>query len=122
MTCFVFSKIPNNQNKTNFFFQQPDSNGNPTTPAAEPIGTTRLFVALEEELRQASGKSRTTTTSSGDSSSTNISESWHISITQFIATVLTVNSIVRGFQTPIQISEQIEQLQKKRRKCLSTNY
>ncbi|XP_033161492.1 TBC1 domain family member 9 isoform X1 [Drosophila mauritiana] len=102
--------------------EQPDSNGNPTTPAAEPIGTTRLFVALEEELRQASGKSRTTTTSSGDSSSTNISESWHISISQFIATVLTVNSIVKGFQTPIQISEQIEQLQKKRRKCLSTNY
>lgn len=122
MTCFVFSKIPNNRNKTKFFFQQPDSNGNPTTPAPEPIGTTRLFVALEEELRQASGKSRTTTKSSGDSSSTNISESWHISITQFIATVLTVNSIVRGFQTPIQISEQIEQLQKKRRKCLSTNY
>ncbi|KQS44365.1 uncharacterized protein Dere_GG13242, isoform C [Drosophila erecta] len=104
--------------------EQPDSNGNPTTPAAELIGTTRLFVALEEELRQASGKSRTTTTSSGDSSSssTNISESWHISISQFIATVLTVNSIVKGFQTSIEISEQIEQLQKKRRQCLSTNY
>ncbi|KAH8379816.1 hypothetical protein KR009_007362, partial [Drosophila setifemur] len=107
--------------------EQPDNNGNPTTPAAEPCSTTRMFVALEEELRQAGGgggKARTTTTSSGDSSnsSTNTSESWHISISQFIATVLTVNSIVRGFQTPIQICDQIEQLQKKRRKCLSTNY
>ncbi|KAH8360288.1 hypothetical protein KR200_000539 [Drosophila serrata] len=100
--------------------EQPDSNGNPTTPAAEPSSTTRLFVALEEELRQAAGgKART---DSSSSSSTNISESWHISISQFIATVLNVNSIVRGFQVPTQISEQIEQLQKKRRKCLSTNY
>ncbi|XP_017026372.1 TBC1 domain family member 9 isoform X1 [Drosophila kikkawai] len=100
--------------------EQPDSNGNPTTPAAEPSSTTRLFVALEEELRQAAGgKART---ESSSSSSTNISESWHISISQFIATVLNVNSIVRGFQAPTQISEQIEQLQKKRRKCLSTNY
>ncbi|XP_070142241.1 TBC1 domain family member 9 isoform X2 [Drosophila kikkawai] len=99
---------------------EPDSNGNPTTPAAEPSSTTRLFVALEEELRQAAGgKART---ESSSSSSTNISESWHISISQFIATVLNVNSIVRGFQAPTQISEQIEQLQKKRRKCLSTNY
>ncbi|KAH8339261.1 hypothetical protein KR074_009503, partial [Drosophila pseudoananassae] len=103
--------------------QQPDNNGNPTTPAAEPASTTRLFVDLEEELRLASGKPRAATNSGeSSSSSTNTSESWHISITQFIATVLTVNSIVRGFQTPIQISEQIEQLQKKRRKCLSTNY
>ncbi|KAH8295819.1 hypothetical protein KR018_010248, partial [Drosophila ironensis] len=107
--------------------EQPDNNGNPTTPAAEPSSTTRLFVALEEELRQAGGQARTTTTTTTTSSrssgsSTNISESWHISIVQFIATVLSVNCIVRGFQTPIQISEQIEQLQKKRRKCLSTNY
>ncbi|KAH8286218.1 hypothetical protein KR054_004832, partial [Drosophila jambulina] len=100
--------------------EQPDSNGNPTTPAAEPSSTTRLFVALEEELRQAAGGKPRTDSSS--SSSTNISESWHISISQFIATVLNVNSIVRGFQAPTQISEQIEQLQKKRRKCLSTNY
>ncbi|KAH8258757.1 hypothetical protein KR038_007718 [Drosophila bunnanda] len=100
--------------------EQPDSNGNPTTPAAEPSSTTHLFVALEEELRQAAGGK--TRTDSSSSSSTNISESWHISISQFIATVLNVNSIVRGFQAPIQISEQIEQLQKKRRKCLSTNY
>ncbi|XP_017136755.1 TBC1 domain family member 9 isoform X1 [Drosophila miranda] len=100
--------------------EQPDSNGNPTTPAAEHSSTTRLFVALEEELRQAGGKASSSRDSS--SSSTNTSEAWHISINQFIATVLTVNTIVQGFQTPIQITEQVEQLQKKRRKCLSTNY
>ncbi|XP_068143014.1 TBC1 domain family member 9 isoform X2 [Drosophila tropicalis] len=98
--------------------EQPDSNGNPTTPAAESSNTTRLFVALEEELRQAGGA----VTRSNSSTTTNIYESWHISINQFIETVLTVNAIQKGFQVPIQIVEQIEQLQKKRRKCLSTNY
>ncbi|XP_017843403.1 TBC1 domain family member 9 isoform X2 [Drosophila busckii] len=99
--------------------EQPDSNGNPTTPAAEPSNTTRLFVALEEELRQAKAAAN----SSGSSSnSTNISENWHISINQFIATALTCECIIRAFQSRTQIVEQIEQLQKKRRKCLSTNY
>ncbi|XP_030570382.1 TBC1 domain family member 9 isoform X2 [Drosophila novamexicana] len=111
--------------------EQPDSNGNPTTPAAEPSSTTRLFVALEEELRQAqagtaavAGTSATATTSnsSGSSSSTNTSDAWNISINQFIATVLTCECIVKAFQTRTHIVEQIEQLQKKRRKCLSTNY
>ncbi|XP_060652337.1 TBC1 domain family member 9 isoform X1 [Drosophila nasuta] len=112
--------------------EQPDNNGNPTTPAAEPSSTTRLFIALEEELRQAkaaaagggaAATTRTTnTTSSGSSSSTNISDGWHISIKQFIATALTCECIEKAFQTSTRIVEQIEQLQKKRRKCLSTNY
>ncbi|XP_034483767.1 TBC1 domain family member 9 isoform X2 [Drosophila innubila] len=117
--------------------EQPDNNGNPTTPAAEPSSTTRLFVALEEELRQAKAgaaavaggatatatrTTTTTTTSSGSSSSTNTSDSWHISINQFIATALTCECIVKAFQSQTRIVEQIELLQKKRRKCLSTNY
>lgn len=108
--------------------EQPDRNGNPTTPAAEPSSTTRLFVALEEELRQAkAGAAATPTTTnnssgSGSSSTTNTSDAWHISINQFIATALTCECIVKAFQTGTQIVEQIEQLQKKRRKCLSTNY
>ncbi|KAL7734779.1 hypothetical protein ACLKA6_011065 [Drosophila palustris] len=114
--------------------EQPDNNGNPTTPAAEPSSTTRLFVALEEELRQAkaggaagTGAGRatattTTTNSSGSSSSTNTSDAWHISINQFIATALTCECIVKALQTQTRIVEQIELLQKKRRKCLSTNY
>lgn len=92
-----------------------------------------MFVALEEELRQAKaaaeGKASSsgarganTTNSSGSSSSTNISEAWHISINQFIATALTCECIVKAFQTRTNIVEQIEQLQHKRRKCLSTNY
>ncbi|TDG52650.1 hypothetical protein AWZ03_000883 [Drosophila navojoa] len=108
--------------------EQPDSNGNPTTPAAEPSSTTRLFVALEEELRQAkaeaAGMATTTNNSSGSgsSSATNTSDAWHISINQFIATALTCECVVKAFQTHTEIVEQIEQLQKKRRKCLSTNY
>ncbi|KAH8365778.1 hypothetical protein KR093_004369, partial [Drosophila rubida] len=108
--------------------EQPDNNGNPTTPAAEPSSTTRLFIALEEELRQAKAgaaggaANTTTTTSSGSSSSTNISDAWHISIKQFIATVLTCVCVEKTFQTKTRIVEQIEQLQKKRRKCLANNY
>ncbi|XP_032598993.1 TBC1 domain family member 9 isoform X2 [Drosophila grimshawi] len=108
--------------------EQPDSNGNPTTPAAEPSSKTRLIVALEEEMRQAKLKAAgetgaaTTTTSGGSSSSTNNSVAWHISINQFIATALTCERIDKAFQTCTNIVEQIEQLQKKRRKCLSTDY
>ncbi|EDW18570.1 TBC1 domain family member 9 isoform X1 [Drosophila mojavensis] len=108
--------------------EQPDSNGNPRTPAAEPSSTTRLFVALEEELRQAKAEAAGTATTtnnssgSGSSSATNTSDAWHISINQFIATALTCECVVKAFQTRTEIVEQIEQLQKKRRKCLSTNY
>lgn len=90
-----------------------------------------MFVALEEELRQAKAKAEgklvgakaaNTTNSSGSSISTNISEAWHISINQFIATALTCECIVKAFQTRTNTVEQIEQLQHKRRKCLSTTY
>ncbi|XP_030373386.1 TBC1 domain family member 9 [Scaptodrosophila lebanonensis] len=108
--------------------EQPDRNGNPTTSAAEPTSTTRLFIALEEELRQAALLSGSESISSGkptppsSSNASSDSYGWNISISQFIATVLSVPTIVKGFITRTNILEQIELLQKKRRKCLSTNY
>lgn len=123
-----FKEVENFQLSLFILTQQPDSNGNPRTPAAEPSSTTRLFVALEEELRQAKAEAAGTATTtnnssgSGSSSATNTSDAWHISINQFIATALTCECVVKAFQTRTEIVEQIEQLQKKRRKCLSTNY
>lgn len=117
--------------------QQPDSNGNPTTPC-EPSTTTKLFVDLEEELRQARGSSSAapaggngTLTSNNQKSSKNTSscsnssldfDDWEISINQFIATVLAVTTIVKGFYDSTPIKKNIEKMQKNRRKCISSNY
>ncbi|XP_054734320.1 TBC1 domain family member 9 [Anastrepha obliqua] len=98
---------------------EPDSNGNPTTPSADTNATTKLFQAYEEELKQnSSGAGRA---SSSSDSSTEF-DSWEISINQFIATVLAVTSIVQGFYQKTPIKEKIEKMQKNRRKCVITNY
>lgn len=103
----------------------------------EPVSTTKLFVDLEEELRQARGssgaaaggdgtlKSNNQKSSKNTSSCSNSSlefDDWEISINQFIATVLAVTSIVKGFYNPTPIKENIEKMQKNRRKCISSNY
>ncbi|XP_039963807.1 TBC1 domain family member 9 [Bactrocera tryoni] len=97
---------------------EPDSNGNPTTPSVESNATTRLFQAYEEELKQ---NSSTGGTGSSSNSSTDV-DSWEISINQFIATVLAVTSIVQCFYMKTPIKENIERMQKNRRKCVITNY
>ncbi|XP_037819094.1 TBC1 domain family member 8B [Lucilia sericata] len=112
--------------------EEPDSNGNPTTPC-EPLTTTKLFVDLEEELKQArcNGGGDGTLTSNKQKSSKNTSscsnssldfDDWEISINQFIATVLAVTTIVKGFYNRTPIKENIEKMQKNRRKCISSNY
>uniref|UniRef100_A0A1I8PL77 Rab-GAP TBC domain-containing protein n=1 Tax=Stomoxys calcitrans TaxID=35570 RepID=A0A1I8PL77_STOCA len=107
--------------------EEPDSNGNPTTPC-EPPSTTKLFLDLEEELRQARGETTTSTSqkASKNSSSNNSSDAyddcWEISINQFIATVLTIRSIYKGFKTRTPIKENIEKMQKNRRKCITSTY
>lgn len=101
-----------------FTCQQPDSNGNPTTPSVESNATTRLFQAYEEELQQNSSSGGT---GSSNNSSTDV-DSWEISINQFIATVLAVTSIVQCFYMKTPIKENIERMQKNRRKCVITNY
>lgn len=94
---------------------------------------------LEEELRQARGSSSTGNGAGGNStltlnnqkSSKNTSscsnssldfDDWEISINQFIATVLAVSTIVKGFYSRTPIKENIEKMQKNRRKCISSNY
>ncbi|XP_073840072.1 TBC1 domain family member 8/9 isoform X1 [Musca autumnalis] len=107
--------------------EEPDSNGNPTTPC-EPPGTTKLFMDLEEELRQARGESSSSSNQQKSSKNTSSSNSsidydyWEISINQFIGTVLNVKSIVKGFYTRTPIKENIEKMQKNRRKCITTSY
>lgn len=118
---WVFKKL--------YFSLQPDSNGNPTTPC-EPPTTTKLFVDLEEELRQARNADGTLTSNNQKSSKNTSScsnssldfDDWEISINQFIATVLAVTTIVKGFYTRTPIKENIEKMQKNRRKCISSNY
>lgn len=82
---------------------------------------------LEEELRQARGESSSSTNqkSSKHTSSSNSSidyDYWEISISQFIATVLSVKTIVKGFYTRTPIKDNIEKMQKNRRKCITSNY
>lgn len=120
----------------NYFFAtlQPDSNGNPTSPN-EPTKTTKLFLDLEEELRQArencgedvagdrklTSNNRKSSKNSSRSSSLDFDD-WEISINQFIATVLAVTSIVKGFYSRTPIKENIEKMQNNRRKCISSIY
>ncbi|XP_067644992.1 TBC1 domain family member 9 [Eurosta solidaginis] len=97
---------------------EPDNNGNPTTPCADTNATTKLFQAYEDELKQNSGGRR-----GGSSSDSSLDlHNWEISINQFIATVLAVTSIVQGFYQKPSIKENIEKMQKNRRKCVNTNY
>lgn len=87
---------------------------------------------LEEELRQArsNGGGDGTLTLNNQKSSKNTScsnssldfDDWEISINQFIATVLAVTTIVKGFYNRTPIKENIEKMQKNRRKCISSNY
>uniref|UniRef100_A0A1B0B5L1 Rab-GAP TBC domain-containing protein n=1 Tax=Glossina palpalis gambiensis TaxID=67801 RepID=A0A1B0B5L1_9MUSC len=103
--------------------EEPDSNGNPTTPI-EPPSTTKLFLDLEQELRQANAASmlKSNKHNSDSSNSSSDDDLWEISINQFIATVLAVTSIVKGFYVRTSIKEKIEKMQKNRRKCIISNY
>lgn len=59
---------------------------------------------------------------SDSSNSSSDDDLWEISINQFIATVLAVTSIVKGFYVRTSIKEKIEKMQKNRRKCIISNY
>ncbi|XP_037933596.1 TBC1 domain family member 9 [Teleopsis dalmanni] len=101
---------------------EPDTNGNPTTPS-EPASTTRLFMAFEEQYRLAcaSNSSGNAGTSTNDNNFVDL-DTWEISINQFMTTVLSVTTIVTCFFIETSIKENIERMRKNRRKCLTSNY
>lgn len=102
---------------------EPDTNGNPTTPM-EPPSTSNLFMNLDRELRQAEGgfSASSVTTPTTATATDADTDNWEISINQFIATVLAVASIVQAFYIHTPITENIERMQKNRRKCVASNY
>ncbi|XP_055912363.1 TBC1 domain family member 9 isoform X1 [Eupeodes corollae] len=100
---------------------EPDTNGNPTTPM-EPPSTSNLFMALDKELRQAEAALSTSSVTTPTTATATDADNWEISINQFIATVLAVTSIVQAFYAHTPIKENIERMQKNRRKCVASNY
>lgn len=88
-------------------FNESDKNGNPTEkPSTSATSLSRSFEGSTSKAHQNESELN----------------DWQISINQFLATTMMVSVITESFSKTISLTQAIERLQKKRRKCILPTY